>query len=148
MKKEAKTQKQKTKEIQLIPSDYIMSSLDIAEALNRDHKEVYELIEEYIGLGTFSDKGYLYPVFVRFKGVPTNVFLLDLEAVLDLAEDISSDDGSEVGRAILTRYFELARTGKILSSEIYMGVWSKIQLRQMESEAFAKRVMACIEANE
>lgn len=146
MKKAATSMNHKCRETEFLPSDYIMSSLDIADALAEDHREVFELIQEVMNERGPLDNGYVYAVNVKIDGIPTSVFLLDLGAVIQLAEYLSDGDGSD-GRALLKRYFDLARSGKVLSVRVFMEVLLDMYESQTAIDSFIKRIKACIERN-
>lgn len=97
-----------------IPTDYVMSSIDIAEALGWEHESFLETIREYES-DCDEDLGhnhFFHTVAVIYKDQHIAVPLFDFDAVRYIADHIifHPDDPEDVKyrNAILGRYFELA----------------------------------------
>lgn len=127
-----------------IPSDFIMSSIDIANAINMNHDNLYQKIGEYIGYEAI-ERGYFYPVSFPLGNYIVPMYLLDLDAVIEISETIEEvEDCPDAKRTILQKYFELAYCCKTISQEIYLSIANKIHDDQIRKKEFLNKMWSCV----
>lgn len=94
-----------------IPSDYIMSSMDIADSLGLGHGDIAPDIELMMCEEGYKGNGYIQEVKIEHNGGYFTVFLLGLEGVLAFLNNLEE----EIRQPVLTRFFELASNGTRVS---------------------------------
>lgn len=141
--KKAKNQTKTTSNF--ILSDYIMSSHDIAKAINLDHDKMMKRIFEVHRLGGVLIDYYFRPVLADINNEPIQVYLFDFETVSDLAGYIArkGDNVREMRQKILMRYFELAANPTTISEDLYRSIYRKMTDESERFQRFQERVRNC-----
>lgn len=132
----------------LIPSDYIMSSLDIAMALGWKHDQFIEEIKEYDSDCDcdFSNHNFYESVIVRIEGKPVLIYLFDFNAVRYIAEQIifhpDHPEDPQYRNKILKRFFELASDPLVMTA-IYDKALRQLVKDNRKRKEFENRLRIC-----
>ena len=129
---------------EFIPSDYIMSSIDMAIAIDADHEEFCIMISDYMKPEVIR-QGCAYPATVPFGDSVMHMYLFDMNAVLEICESIGDvDDNPDAGRVILQRFFKLAYRCETILSDIYAYIAKQIQYDQISRNEFLNKIWSCV----
>lgn len=143
MKKSATNQKQKTKATAFLPSDYIMSSLDIADAAEMDHEEVLRDLME-LGPGPIGRGGFIALVEEDDSTSTERQCLLNLQAVLIYVELLDrAFESYKIGKIILSRFFELAANPSTIPMSLYVEMAENLEEDLETMERFIDHLYAC-----
>jgi len=133
-----------------LPTDYIMTSWDIAQAIGWKHEVYLETLEEYESLcdRPFESDNTFMAAIAKIEGKTSLLHFYDYDAVKYLAEQVICDlgdlDNYKYRNVILKRYFELAANpiGSGVSKELYFNAMVDFCTENGKREALEDRLRA------
>jgi hypothetical protein len=144
MKKAAKNQKQQVEKTTFLPSDYIMSSIDIAEAVGMDHQATQRDLFRFTRNYNTQTDGYVGIISGNDDEDDDEVYMFDIKALMEYADYLDRVyDSQDLGRKILSRFFYLASSPSEFPTVDYYSLWHKKSCEIEEISKFINRLQAC-----
>ena len=128
-----------TIENKVIPTDYIMTSVELAEEIGRDPVALYKYLQQSDYL-CGERMGVYYPTMITINGKDTVLYLLDFEAAMELVQD----EGVEIREKVFNKFCELAGNNVNLPRGDYLALAGHIYDKSSKEMRFADRLFRCV----